>query len=196
MFLDIIERTRCEAIVETGTYCGTTTLFLASVGLLVYSGESNPRSYAYSRLRLFRYRDRIRLYEGDSRDFLRLLSRDETFPRGRVFFYLDAHWSSNLPLREELEIIFTVWPAAVVMVDDFHVPGTDYGYDDYGAAGTLRLEFLEPLRHLQLAPFFPSMAPEVETGGKRGCVVFCQGGDLERVLSGIETLRAAYDVRS
>ena len=49
-----------------------------------------------------------------------------------TFFFLDAHGREHLPLREELEIILTHWREAIVMIDDFEVPGTDYGYDDYG----------------------------------------------------------------
>jgi hypothetical protein len=52
------------------------------------------------------------------------------FPKSKVFFYLDAHCGWEAPLVEELKIIFTKWTEAVVMVDDFQVPGTDYVYDD------------------------------------------------------------------
>src|SRR5438105_1327333 len=103
IFLSLIGRASCEAIVETGTHRGTTTLFLARSGLPVHSVESNARFHAYSSLRLIRHRNRIQLYRGDSRAFLRSLSRNVAFPRGRVFFYVDSHWYGDLPLREELE---------------------------------------------------------------------------------------------
>ena len=55
---------------------------------------------------------------------------------------------STYPLRDELEIIFNSWSNSVVMVDDFQVPGTEYGYDDYGPGRVLNITYLEPLRHL------------------------------------------------
>ena len=193
IFLSLIGKAGCEAVVETGTFMGTTTLFVACAGLPVYSVESDPRCHAYSALRLSRHKDRIHLYEGDSCVFLRSLSRDVAFPKGRVFFYLDAHSYGNLPLREELEIIFGAWSEPVVMIDDFQVPGTDYGYDDYGPGQVLNLAYLDPLRHLQLAPFFPAVGPEGETGSRRGCVVLGKGSEMERLLSGIDSLRPVVE---
>jgi hypothetical protein len=40
-----------------------------------------------------------------------------------LFFYLDAHWNEDLPLAEEIDLIFSRSPCAVVMIDDFEVPG-------------------------------------------------------------------------
>jgi len=192
MFLSLMGTVGCRVIVETGTYHGTTTAFLAASGLPVYSVESNPRFYAYASWRLYRSRSRIRLREGDSRPFLRSLALDRAFPGGRAFFYLDAHWHSDLPLRDELKIIFEHWSDSVVMVDDFQVPGTTYGYDDYGPGRALNLEYLEPLRHLQLATFFPAMGPEAETGARRGCIVLCRaGGEVERLLGAVGELMLA-----
>lgn len=192
IFLGLLATVGCQVIVETGTYLGTTTAYLAASGLPVYSVESNPRFFAYASWRLFRFGSRIRLREGDSRAFLRLLGRDPAFPGGRAFFYLDAHWHSDLPLRDELKTIFEQWPDSVVMVDDFQVPGTTYGYDDYGTGQQLNLEYLEPLRHLQLAAFFPAIGPEAETGERRGCVVLCRaGGEVERLVSAVSTLMPA-----
>jgi hypothetical protein len=196
IFLELLKRARCPAIVETGTYLGTTTAFLATLGLPVYTAESNPRFHAYASWRLLRSKGRIHLYEADSREFLRSLSCDPTFPKERVLFYLDAHWYAHLPLREELEFIFTQWPDSIAMVDDFQVPGTAYGYDDYGSGQVLNLEYLEPLRYLQLIPFFPAVGPQGETGAKRGCVVLCRaGGEINRLISEIETLRPAHNTR-
>jgi hypothetical protein len=38
-----------------------------------------------------------------------------------LFVYLDAHWNDDLPLAEELEIVFGACPNAIVMIDDFNV---------------------------------------------------------------------------
>jgi hypothetical protein len=188
IYSDLIKKINFEAIVETGTYLGTTTEFFAASGLPVYSVEANPRFYAYSSLRFSLRRDRVHLYQGDSVKFLRSLAADKDFPKSNPFFYLDAHGQEHLPLREELEIILTHWREAVVMIDDFEVPGTDYGYDDYGAGKTLNMSYLEPLQYLQLHAFFPAVEAKHETGAKRGCVALCRDEAVKNALSEIDTL--------
>lgn len=188
IFSDLMTRVAFKAIVETGTFRGTTTEFLATFGLQVYTVEANARFYAYSTLRLFRHRHNIHRYQGDSPTFLRGLAYNEHFPTSKVFFYLDAHGGEHLPLREEIEVIFTNWNGIVVMVDDFQVPGTDYGYDDYGPGEVLNMSYLEPIQYLQLHAFFPAAEAKQETGAKRGCVVLCRDEALKNTLSEIDTL--------
>jgi len=188
IFLDLIRSLPISAIVETGTFRGTTTAFLAKTGLPVYTVESNPRFYAYAALRFCRRRDRVHLYEGDSVNFLRHMADLNEFLMPKVLFYLDAHWEEHLPLQEELEIIFSKWSDAVVLIDDFQVPGTTYGFDDYGPGKALTMSYLEPLQHLHLSAFFPATEAEQETGAKRGCVVLCKDEVVKNILNDIESL--------
>src|SRR5262249_49904519 len=104
LFHDIIINSRPHAIVETGTYLGTTTDFLADTGLQVYSIESDPRHYGFARARLWRRRN-VKLLQGDSRKTLYKLIDGplHALTGGSLFFYLDAHWNDDLPLAEELE---------------------------------------------------------------------------------------------
>src|SRR5581483_11607057 len=91
---------------------------------------------------------------------------------GPALFYLDAHWDKqDLPLLEELRLIFERSPRAVVLIDDFEVwddPG--YSFDDYGAGRRLTLDYLAPLAAFAPRCFFP-LGAAGETGGRRGCVV-------------------------
>lgn len=189
IFRELLAALPFEAIVETGTNRGTTAFFFAEKSSLpIYTVEANPRYYAFAALHLSLKRDRVHLRCSDSREFLRELAADPRMSKTNVFFYLDAHWEDDLPLREELTLIFEHWKNAVVMVDDFQVPGTDYGFDDYGPAGVLALEYLEPLSHLRLEVFFPSAPPELETGSKRGCVVLCREKGVIQTLDTLVTL--------
>ncbi len=193
IYADIMDRMDFKAIVETGTFRGTTTEFFAKSGLPVYSVEIDDRAYGYASQRLSRQRDRVRLFQGSSPEFLKGLAERLDFPKSRVFFYLDAHVQDSsryhkAPLVEELEIIFTKWTEAVVMVDDFQVPGTAYSFDDWGPGRSLSLECLNPLRHLDLSAFFPSVGPKHETGARRGWVVLCRDENVVRILSNIERL--------
>ena len=62
-----------------------------------------------------------------------------------VFFYLDAHWNDDLPLADEIDIIFSRCPWAVVMIDDFEVPSDPgYQFDDYGPGKALVLGYIRP----------------------------------------------------
>ncbi len=191
IWLAIVKHLEFSAVVETGTFRGTTSLFLAESGLPVYTVEVSPRYYECAAMRLRRHRGRIHVTEADSRTFLTKLAENPSFPKSSVFFYLDAHWREDLPLREEVTIIFRNWANSVAMIDDFCVPSTDYGYDDYGPGKQLTLQYLQPvLSELRLIPFFPSFGPECETGSKRGCVVLCREGRIADRLRRIDLLSA------
>ena len=72
----------------------------------------------------------LKLYNDNSINFLRNISNNDLFSKSNIFFYLDAHGSgNNLPLREEVELIFKNFATSIVMIDDFEVPGTNYGFD-------------------------------------------------------------------
>lgn len=187
---EIIKNVGFNAIVETGTYRGSTTLFLAAFGLPVYTVESSARFSGFAATRFLGRRNKIHVREGDTRTWLRTFGADQRFPRSKVFFYLDAHWEADLPLGEELDIIFTQWTGAVVMVDDFQVPGTGFGYDDYGPGKVLNMEYVRKSTSVSLVPFFPAVGSEGETGLKRGCVVLCSEPDIVRSLHTTATLKA------
>jgi hypothetical protein len=136
-------------------------------GVPVATVENHRRFYAYSRAR-FAGDSRVSVTLGDSRDFLR--ERTTTAAGQTAFIYLDAHWGDDLPLREELQIIASAWRRAVVVVDDFAVPGDrGYGYDDYGPGKALVEDCLPPLPGWAL--YYPTAPSEAETGERRGCCV-------------------------
>lgn len=188
IYEDIMDRLPIAAIVETGTFRGTTTEYFATSNLPVHTVEASPRFHAYATLRLQNAGSNIHLYQGDSRAVLQALSRDASVPKDHVFFYLDAHWEEDLPLREEVEIIFANWHNAVIMVDDFEVPGSTYAYDDYGNGKVLSMDYLAPLHALGLRAYFPVVPAERETGARRGCVVLCVDTGVAVQLEASETL--------
>ncbi len=170
-FEELKRRCSFDAIVETGTYLGESTIYFGAAGCPVYSSEVNPRYMGYARMRL-RSRPNVHISLGDSRKFLRRLIEDPNVPKDKVFFYLDAHWQDDLPLREEVDLIFRNWKRAVVMVDDFRVPDDlGYKFDDYGEGKSLSLEYLDLIAHLGFTSFFPALPSSEEPGYKRGWVV-------------------------
>jgi hypothetical protein len=108
MVLDLLRTLPIDVFVETGTYRGTTTEFVSShVNVPILTVEYDGRCYGYARARFWRRRN-IRVTKSDSRVFLRNLTQSSHLLFKNPFFYLDAHWGADLPLSDELEIIFSL----------------------------------------------------------------------------------------
>jgi hypothetical protein len=196
LFLQIIDEIRPRAIIETGTYLGTTTDFMAGTGLPVYTVEADQRSYGFARARFWRRRN-VTVLQGDSRETLRRLLDGSlrTLTRNPLFFYFDAHWNDDLPLVEELEIVFSRCPAAVAMIDDFQVPfDAGYGYDDYGPGKALIASYIAPaVSRYQLLTLYPATPSVAESGMRRGCVVLAKENVHGKALALVPLLRRAEE---
>ena len=213
LFVEIITKTRPHAIVETGTSLGATTELMSQTGLPVFTIELYPRHYGFARARFWRKRN-IKLLHDDSRTGLRRLFDGplQALAGHTLFFYLDAHghvFGDDLPLAEELDIIFRWCPSAVVMIDDFAVPNdAGYGYDDYGPGRALVFDYIRPaiVEH-RLRAFFPSTpsvadypsTPMAAAGLvipgrlRRGCVVLVKEARHAPVLASMPLLRPATE---
>lgn len=192
LFTAIVRKCRPAAIVETGTYLGTTTDFMAGAGMPVFSVEGQARHYGFALARLW-WRRNVTLRRGDSRRVLQSFFDGplQLLCRQTIFAYLDAHWDADLPLAEELEIIFGHCGPAVVMIDDFQVPGEpDYQYDDYGPGKGLTFEYIRPaVEGHSLAVFYPAVPAAMESGLRRGCVVLVRDDIHGAALDSIDLLR-------
>ena len=193
LFENIVAECSPVAIVETGTYLGTTTERLAATQIPIYSVELDRRTYGFARTRLWRRRN-VHFKRGDSRAALRawLNGPLHNYSGRHVLFYLDAHWGSDLPLSDELDIIFSHCSNAIVMIDDFSVPfDNGYSYDDYGDGKALAPAYIDPaVRSFQLRAFYPSTPSAKETGARRGCVVLVREASLIRIMESLPLLRA------
>ncbi len=189
IFKDVVKAFPCTAIIETGTFRGVTTEFMArESGLPVYTVEYEPRFFHYAKLKLKRCR-KVHVSLGDSRDFINQLVHDQTVPKSDVFIYLDAHWDADLPLYGEIETIGKSWKNAVIMIDDFAVPDdAGYQFDDYGDGKCLSLKYISPLIGSDWSVFFPAANSEDETGLKRGSVLLVSK-DLENEALKVSSLR-------
>lgn len=186
LFSWLIRTIRPVMLLETGTYRGATTEFLAKSRLPVTTIEVNPRHYGFSCARLWRCRN-VTLHLGDSRTQIRKLFRSSwnILKISPILAYLDAHWNGDLPLLEEIETIFTFCPGAVVMIDDFRVPDDPgYGFDAYGPARALTEEYVLPIIEcLGLVVLYPALESKAETGARRGCVVLARNEWKKSLLS-------------
>jgi hypothetical protein len=189
---EILGKLSITAVVETGTFRGTTTeWFAANQSGPVYTFEKDLRFHRYSQLRL-RNRGNVRVILGDSQEGIQALHRGSPFPQdARVFYYLDAHWGLQVPLEAELESIFASVPGAVVMIDDFRVPDDPgYAFDTYEGFGELAIsQIIGLLERHHLAVFFPAGRSQSETGKKRGAVVLAPVGETATLLERCGSLR-------
>ena len=130
------------------------------------------------RARFWRTHD-ITLIYGDSRVGCVTLRND--VGRRTLFFYLDAHWNDDLPLAEEIEIVFSRCPLAAIMIDDFQVPlDPGYGYDDYGAGRALIPSYIaSPITTYNLQAFYPA-TPSAEESSLHRAVSFSRDRLLQR----------------
>lgn len=173
MVSELVDKLAIGAIVETGTFRGTTTAFFPTLcSGPVFTIEADKRLYGYSRARLFGLSNVVTML-ADSRTGLRRLAGEKRLNGRRVLFYLDAHWASDLPLIEEINIVFNNFSDSVVLIDDFKVPhDAGYGFDDFGNGDVLDLDYiLEPIMKYQLKIFFPAIPSSSETGQRRGCIL-------------------------
>ncbi len=189
LFDDLTSVVKLATIVETGTWVGNTTGYMATrTGLPLATCELTPRFKALAERRLEGI-GHISFSLSDSRSFLSSL---EIAP-GVTFFYLDAHWYDDLPLAEELNIIARRWNDYVIMIDDFAVPGDPgYGYDDYGANKRLTWDVFGSLvERLNMSSFFPTLPSREETGAKRGCIILASPGAVAETMVAVRSLHSA-----
>jgi predicted O-methyltransferase YrrM len=175
-------------IVETGTSVGSSTEALAATGTQVISIEHYRRAAGFAQARLRRHRN-VSIRIGDSRAVMKE-ALDKQKP-DRLFAYLDAHWDADLPLNDELDIVFNCSPEAIVMIDDFHVSDdAGYGYDDYGPGAALKADYLSAsLQTYGLVSLYPTLPSSKESGAKRGCVVLASDRHWKEALLSTGVLR-------
>ena len=192
IFVQLIETIRPRTIFETGTFRGTTTDFIAQASTAhIFTCELEANYFRFAAAR-FRTVPNVTVVNLDSRAFLKRYV--PLFARADVpsLCYLDAHWDKDdLPLLEELRILFEHAPRAVIMIDDFEVwDDAGYTFDDYGPAGRLTLHHLAPLAPFAPRYFFP-IGSEHETGLRRGSVVLTIDAALAALVGRIPQLRPA-----
>ena len=124
-----------DVAVETGTFLGTSTPYLATM----VSGNTYTIEFVakYAKKARMRFESefqnlRITLIEGNSVKEIQRLLRTIP-PTSTILAYLDAHWEKELPTAQELNELLQWGDNWVAVIDDFKIPGDDsYGFDQYG----------------------------------------------------------------
>jgi len=130
-FFAMLRKTyQIDEAVETGTFCGGTTVVFSSLFKNVHTIEIEPNNFAASKAALEPYKN-VQCHDGNSSDVLKEIL--PSLKGKRVLFYLDAHWQNYWPLLDELEEISrTHHNQCIIVIDDFKVPGRpEIPYDAY-----------------------------------------------------------------
>jgi predicted O-methyltransferase YrrM len=189
VFRTLVRELPFQKFVETGTFLGRTTDFLAHTARAhqaqVYSCEIDDRHYAIAR-RAVGNRRNVHLHHGNSVDYLRSLSGE--LSQAVNFVYLDAHWHDYLPLRDELSIL-KGWKNTVVMIDDFKVPSDDrFGWDKYDDEREICLEHVDDILG-DNAVYFPGYPATDEGAMARGYCMIAMSRPMQDVLDRIPALK-------
>lgn len=150
--------------IETGTCIGSTTCWLAENFDKVCTCEINGAFMDIAYARTSGYAGRISFSHGDSVSVLRKKS-----PHG--FYFLDAHWGSQCPLLNELVAIAVSGIKPCIIIHDFHVPGTDFGFDKMPDGAPFNLELIQPyLDNIYGKGGWKHNYPTKVEGAKRGWI--------------------------
>lgn len=134
--IDCVDRLlpHIDCFVETGANVATTLCHVATrrADLECFSCEPDPDAFAIAEAYCSDYRN-VRLYPQVSETFIHTLLPNLAAEQPLGLYWLDAHGNGFAwPLREEVEMITTLFDQAWMMIDDFLVPDLEcFGYDAY-----------------------------------------------------------------
>lgn len=122
----IINAYACDTFIETGTYKGATSTFVATAypHIHVHTCELSMRSFEVAQSRLAAH-ENVEASNMSSDQFLRGLFDSPSFERPLVF--LDAHGYDYWPLADELAAI----SFGMVCIHDFDIGHPNFHFDEY-----------------------------------------------------------------
>lgn len=166
----IINNTKPDRFVETGTHMGWTSMWVGSnyPSLPISTVEVDDQYFHLSSENLSEY-PQVSVTHGSSPDFLRSLLpllRD-----GLPMFWLDAHWWPPVPLREECKIVASL-DRYICILDDFYCSNPDFEGDTFDGSRQNRLDYVsDVLGPRCFRPAYPSQP------GYKGYGLFAKGVD-------------------
>jgi hypothetical protein len=149
--MELRDKHNLKMAVETGTCFGSTTMYLAKLFDEVVTVEISDQNWniAGERFKAFDdRRKRIFMFKADSAKHMPWMmygakKRSQELGGG-IFCFLDSHWLSRCPLLDELDAIAASGTKPVIVIHDFQVPGTDFGFDSMPDGRPFNLELVTP----------------------------------------------------
>ena len=132
----IISLLPISSFIETGTYLGESTAYVSRRwrNLTIFTCEINDEFFSRARQRLKTFKN-TKLSQTSSPEYIKQLVSSNCIGSLPLFF-LDAHWYDYWPLQDEVKLISLSCPTAVVIIDDFEVPGRPEFKYDVGGGGS------------------------------------------------------------
>jgi len=143
----IISNLPVSSFVETGTYMGDSTSYVAKLNrnLPIFSCEINDDFFGVGKRQLEGF-ENVELHKSSSPEFIENLLESNRLGDLPVFF-LDAHWYSYWPLEDEINIISSSGMSCVIVIDDFKVPGRpEFVYSKYRIDGEKKVSGFELIK--------------------------------------------------
>ncbi len=158
-----------NAAIETGTCLGSTTCWMIENFDNTNTIEIN-KAFEDIAWRRFDMLD-LRRVGGHSGNSAELLLDIVKFYGARSFVFLDAHWNEHCPLLDELEAIAYSKVKPCIIIHDFQVPGTDFGFDKMPDGRPFNLELIAGhLDSIYGAGGWSYRYPDKVEGARRGWV--------------------------
>ena len=156
-------------VIETGTFKGTSTVWLAGLATKgTYTIEIDSLSASDARKRFSEnYSDLpIQLIVGDSAEQIKEVLKNIESKTESVLAYLDAHWLDAIPTALEIEALVKWDGTWVAVIDDFYNPhDLNYGFDKYRDV-VIGSELLSAIDGLEI--WVSTLPAKEETGARRG----------------------------
>lgn len=164
--------------VETGTFLGSSTPYLASmISGEMYTIEIDPGTAHIAQERFSKNHPSLKiiLRQGDSVTEIRRILQNIDAKESRVFAYLDAHWYDAVPTTSEIQALVEWGGPWIAVIDDFKVPhDSEYKYDVYGEI-EIGKDILPSNQGLCL--YVPSTPANLETGRRKGTGYVCRASE-------------------
>ena len=141
---------QAQAFIETGANVGSTSRFMAQrfADMPVYSCECDPGAFALARRHLAPHKNAC-IEQAASPAFLYAIhDRHPELCEQTNLYWLDAHgYGFRWPLVDEIAFLTSQLERALVLIDDFRVPGRpEFKYDVYDGQ-VCALETIRPALH-------------------------------------------------
>jgi predicted O-methyltransferase YrrM len=157
-----------DVVIETGTYLGSSTPYLAGLfNCDTYTIEINQHFAKRAQNRFSNNHPSLKItaFVGDSAEvvgkILENVSKEKV-----VFAYLDAHWLDAIPTGQEIKHLIEWGGEWIAVVDDFLVPNdSGYKYDSYGEK-IIGSEIIPENPNIEV--WIPRESAEFETGVRSG----------------------------
>jgi hypothetical protein len=163
-----IKDNEVELLIETGTYKGDTTKYLATHNKPVITTELVEELYKEACDNTKEHAN-ITALLGDSTTLLQPLlpSNNE-----KVFFFLDSHGANDRSLDRELDLIAESTITPFIAIHDFLVPGTSLGYDSHDGQAYSFEVFKDRFDKIykQFGGYVYHYNDDKAVGSRRGCI--------------------------